>query len=254
MPEILTEADEFTAEVVVPEDGDERDADSIAPAYQALANRTRNLLNRITALATHVGNIHADSAFLASLFNWTGAHGFAEDVGFFKRVVLGGTTNEVAYATAAGVVAPRQRFTWIPLTDFRSLGNAPVFSLNAAQGLLFTADGSAGVDVQLPTGVRLKRITAPVFTTLNGSKRMALGVQRTTYGLGGGANTAEAETVVSAVQPSQDLEIVLFGEGELIDNSSQSWRIRLGSADQASGYGAVRGVRLEWFDPGPRNY
>jgi hypothetical protein len=51
MPENLTEANAFDANVSVPLDGvDRRTALSLRPAFQALANRTRNLLNRLTAL------------------------------------------------------------------------------------------------------------------------------------------------------------------------------------------------------------
>lgn len=51
MAKILTDVDAFSADVTVPEDGDARNAASVEPAFQKLANRTRRNKNRLDALA-----------------------------------------------------------------------------------------------------------------------------------------------------------------------------------------------------------
>ncbi len=54
MPLPLTEADAYTADVTVPEDGDSRNAASVEGPFQALANRTEYLLRRGRSAAYHV--------------------------------------------------------------------------------------------------------------------------------------------------------------------------------------------------------
>jgi hypothetical protein len=50
MPAPITEVDTFTSTVLVPTGGDARTAASVLTPLQALANRTRNLLNRLAGV------------------------------------------------------------------------------------------------------------------------------------------------------------------------------------------------------------
>jgi hypothetical protein len=64
MPAALTEVDTFTSSVSVPVAGDPREAASVVTGFQALANRTRNLLGRHKAAVFAVsGSKSAGSAF-----------------------------------------------------------------------------------------------------------------------------------------------------------------------------------------------
>lgn len=54
MPTILTEVDTFSADITVPEGGDDRTSASVNAPFQKLTNRSRNLKNRLDALATEV--------------------------------------------------------------------------------------------------------------------------------------------------------------------------------------------------------
>jgi hypothetical protein len=54
MPTILTEVDTFSADITVPEGGDDRTSASVNAPIQKLTNRSRNLKNRVDALATEV--------------------------------------------------------------------------------------------------------------------------------------------------------------------------------------------------------
>jgi len=82
----LTEANTFTSAITVPENGEDRNALSIESPFQALTNRTRNILNRLLALenfatytmanvgGTPVGGICAlsESAYNAGPFVYSG--------------------------------------------------------------------------------------------------------------------------------------------------------------------------------------
>lgn len=54
MPLILTETDTFSADITVPEGGDDRNSASVNAPIQKLTNRTLNLKNRIDDFATEV--------------------------------------------------------------------------------------------------------------------------------------------------------------------------------------------------------
>lgn len=108
MPQPITDVDAFTDPVSVPEDGDDRNAASVETSFQALANRTRNLKNRLDGL-------HLNTTFLGQLFKWTGGQVFADPR-------LRGPSAELRYADADGVPTTRTRKVQLPLTDLVLLG------------------------------------------------------------------------------------------------------------------------------------
>lgn len=56
MSKVLVEVDAFTAGITVPEDGDNEDGASVETPFQALANRTLNLDNRVSSVETRLGS------------------------------------------------------------------------------------------------------------------------------------------------------------------------------------------------------
>jgi hypothetical protein len=72
MPSDLTDVDAFTSPVTVPEPGDDRKASSVEGAFQALADRTFNLKNRLDGsdAADHVftGSVEFNSDDLEPLY------------------------------------------------------------------------------------------------------------------------------------------------------------------------------------------
>lgn len=59
MSHSLTEADEFTTSVVVPDDADTANAASVAAAIQPLANRTKNLNGRLTTAESDIDSLES---------------------------------------------------------------------------------------------------------------------------------------------------------------------------------------------------
>jgi hypothetical protein len=108
MAEDLVEVDEFTPAVTAPEDGDDRDAESVVQGFQPLANRTRWLSNR--AGIGPDGTTHV----------WPDQHSFTNNVGFAALVRLTGAANELEYADAAGMAAPRTRTVVVPMPSMQA--------------------------------------------------------------------------------------------------------------------------------------
>jgi hypothetical protein len=97
MPLELTEVEEFTVPITVPEPGDDRTAASIVPAFQALANRTRSLLKQVAVLLT------TNNA-------WTGKQ-------TFKNAVT--EVRALAWLNSSGVPYKPQRAMGLPITMLR---------------------------------------------------------------------------------------------------------------------------------------
>lgn len=63
MSKNLTEVDEYTASVTVPEDGDNRNAASVETPFQALANRSLNAKNRLSVVEARGHIVEAKFAY-----------------------------------------------------------------------------------------------------------------------------------------------------------------------------------------------
>lgn len=146
MPTALTETSTFTDPVQVPDDGDDRNAASIEGTFQALANRTLNLKDRLDGL-------HNDATWLSRIFKWTGLHTFAD-------ARLRGSS-ELLYADADGALAPRLRAVQMPLTDLAVIGTGSY--IPPSNGILPPGTLSAGTGgitavgaLRVPRGCTLK--------------------------------------------------------------------------------------------------
>jgi hypothetical protein len=79
MAKILNEVDAFSADITVPEDGDPRNAASVEVAFQALANRTRYLNNRLAYASYGVQGNNVDNGGKFTLTEETNSGGFVLD-------------------------------------------------------------------------------------------------------------------------------------------------------------------------------
>ncbi|HYG68367.1 MAG TPA: hypothetical protein VD838_11925 [Anaeromyxobacteraceae bacterium] len=238
MSHLLTEADAFTADVPVPDDGDDRNAASVEPAFQSLANRTRHLLTRLNGLA-------------GAAFEWTNLHRFAGGFQSSVPLHLTGGTNEIAYTDAAGAPVPRSRTTYVPLAALSQL--APT-----------TGDGWQVVDgsavarsplhdfvlpLVLPSGARLMRVD--VRGVAAGS--VDLRFVQVTHG-GSNSVAAYAGAVASGVPATTEIVV-----DQAVDAALHTLELRVRSSDTLTAgvgahYGSISYVRLIWLDPGPRNF
>lgn len=225
MPEILTEADDFTAEVVIPEDGDERDAGSIVPAFQALTNRTRNLLGRVTAFVN-------------------GAHIWPQSQSFGGDVRIAGA---IYYVNQNNELTPRERNAQIGLYSGRGAGtpgNTGSFStlnLGPGAGELYP--------VHIPSGATLTR--ARVSGTNNsggaGTYTVALFQQAANFIGGGGGARVQLATASAANIASGAPFVVTLNLSTVTDESYDYF------LDVYGGPGcALAGLDVRYLDHGPR--
>lgn len=231
MPTNLVEADEFTASVTVPEDGDDRNAASVETGFQALTNRTRNLVNRLGALK--------DQAITWTA--WQRFHG-----GFTSTVGLGlvGNTNDVFYTDDVGALMPRVRTTYIPLDACAHDGEWLVNNVIAhAQA----PDGYLRVPIELPTGAFLQRVEAAVLT----GGTMSIACEKRTVDGTGTTRASLAEGAGGSGTLGCDVN-------QPVDRTTSFFATRIRAANAPTpfggGYGTVSWVRVLWLDPGPRNF
>jgi len=223
----LTDVDAFTAPVTVPEAGDDRVAASIVPAFQALADRTRNLKNRADALLTdnHI---------------WTGDNRFDGDL----KLGLG--------------VEPLYTFltTRKKLHSLRPIGLVAGWTYADAAGPTWvTATGATmtfylGAD-ELPSGGQLVAVRMLVSTAV----AVTLDLARITYDTSDAADVPSAGATVSdSFTPTgtEDHILEITGLAAAIDNATSQFRLLLNPASGPSC--VIRWLEYEFSDPGPRNF
>ncbi len=111
----ITDVDEFTDPITVPEDGDDRDALSVHTPFQGLSNRTRNLLTRITDLPGTDGD-------------WTGNINFAGNLTFQNELLLTAPQTRVCHvAMGSGQGTPGLFAYDVVLGVWRSLDASGLF-------------------------------------------------------------------------------------------------------------------------------
>lgn len=236
----LTEADTFTADVSVPDDGDDRNAASVEVPLQSLTNRTRHLLNLL-------------GAFDDTEHTWTAWQRFQG--GFTANVSLGltGASNEIFYTDEAGVPVPRIRPTYVPLDDLAWSGDAwrTGDDLDTGSIAANVPDAWLRVPVRLPHGARLVRVEARIISAAE-TKIIWAHRNHATAGLfGSGSNTAPAAALGTVLGVDVD---------QVADTATGSFVVRLRGgnaqvpATVAGTYAVLSWVRLIWLDPGPRNY
>lgn len=244
MAEDLVEVDEFTPAVTVPEDGDDRDALSVKQGFQPLANRTRNLLNRIGAFASGEHTWTAKQTFNALLA--------------LGDVLMGG---EVKYADAAGSTVTKERRVQLPLTAFRPWNQDWVFrhvigTDPSYRGWNKTHDVNADYlvgEFQIPTNSLLVRVQACVTTTSGGSITMSAGQVFTGVfeGDSNGSLLEQPATPITVTNASAQIISLDTASSEHVGWASDGFVSFIGSIN---GGCTVHWVKATFRDPGPRNY
>lgn len=248
MPQDLTEAEEFSEPITVPESGDDRTAASIVPAFQALANRTRHLFNLITG-------------FVDAVHTWTNGQGFAGTVGFYAAVVLGGAANELVYADELGMDAPRLRTVMIEPTEMLS-ENTGWYPRTLTYGGVQTeaplgGNGTGRLALRIPHGGTLVRVRL-------GYERKAAGadarlvVYRLRYEKTIPFREYPADQIVAVQIDTVGQRLVDTGPiSDLpLDTSTSSYMLEI-SAGQGRTQplpDIVYWIEIQYLDPGPRNY
>jgi hypothetical protein len=143
MPAPITEVDTFTSTVSVPVAGDARTATSLLTAFQALANRTRNLLNRMIAAEAAVAAMDPAVAALSQ---------YAQFQYAFGSVITGTPTLQTMLFQVGGY-SVTGNLIQVPAAGWYRLSTFGVFNTNS------TNDGpTIGVLVRV-AGVTLRTMT-----------------------------------------------------------------------------------------------
>lgn len=165
MPLNLIEEDEFTAIITVPEDGDDRNAASIVPAFQGLTNRTRNARTRLDALTDELAALLTDDQ------TWQGVHTFEQPI----KVGPGARVEATTY---------RRHKKLYPLTALDRQGGAAVVAED-----LYCYTGAVTAKAWLndivPHGASIVGVRAQIRSTASAGTAMVMSLLRLTHNMAG---------------------------------------------------------------------
>lgn len=238
--ENLTEFDEFTESVSVPEPGDDRTASSVVGAFQALANRSRYLLSRITAFASQPHTWTAAQRFNAGHVanNW-------------------GVQGEVLYCAEGGAVEGRERFG--VLSAFGGFGGGEIvvglFGIVSAR-IRGAAAYTRVYPMRLPHGATLQSLRAPFHNSAAGVSDFSLRLFRSSSDFSNGEVIGGGPVEVGfdrrQAQPAGATGVLAKTDfAEVITNAMTSYYVVLSTS---AGGDFVGGIQVGYLDPGPRNF
>lgn len=245
MPTTLTEVDEYTPDVVVPNPGEDRTSVSIRPGFQSLANRSLNAKNRIATLEGTAGRLGAANA-------WTGANSFSQPVALAGGVLAAGT--DLNYA------APVSCSVQLPLRSQIKVGHGShavfgcwLLAFDAMSVQSDCADDWYEQPIALPNGATLTGVVATVIPAFSGAgftSNMQLDVRKVSNGIPLGTPTstpihaAGAEDVdfnmIATATPGTSELLGIGNVAEVINNGAYSYHVRVKSTDRSGGYGLDR--------------
>lgn len=224
MAEDLVEVDEFTEPVTIPEDGDDRNALSISPAFQALANRTKYLDTRR---------------------------------GDAQRLLPG---TELVYTDAARVPERRERSDYLPLTDFMVSEHSGLIEADGCIHVAVSPEdlGARQIDIpmqlRLPTGAQLQNVRAVVRGM--GNTTWSLRVRQVVSNPFSAPTVGAATVDTLAFATETDGAVSVNAEYE-IDNSSSRIQVVVRAASESTPtlgiMGRIYALHIQWLDPGPRS-
>lgn len=240
MPTILTEVDEYTPQVAVPNPGEDRTSASIRPGFQSLANRSLNAKNRIATLEGSAGRLAAANA-------WTGANSFSQPVALAGGVLAAGTDLNYAEPVVCSVQLPLRSQIKV------GHGSHAVFGCWLLAGDATYIQSDCADDwwehpLFLPNGATLTGVIATVTPGGPGfTSNMQLDVRKVQNGIPLGTpssvpiHAAGAEDVdfnmIATVGPGNAELLNIGNVAEVISNGAWSYHVRVKSTDRSGGYG-----------------
>lgn len=256
MSEILPEIDEFTEDVVVPEDFvDLRNAESVVNPFTSLTNRTYHL-------KTHAAFGPTPAASTANaLARWGGTSGrllkdspvLVEDDGDVTGVKDITLSGEILYTAAKTrtLVLPAQLF--VPVA-----GTAWTWS-DTSHRWQIPADDNAGdymwLDFAMPIGMQITKFEILVESTEGNLRGMGCRLFEKAYAASFGDGTDIGGGAASAAVNANVVGIAQQTINTPVTTVSATYRIR-GQKGSPSGAGAtfdrLGDVRITFLDPGPR--
>ena len=224
MAEALTEVDEYTATVTVPQAGDDRTATSVRGALQSLANRAKWLKTR-----------------------------FGDAV----RLLPG---SELLYTDAARVPERRARHDYLPLTDFQYSGSSyksfyelgKIYMVEATDQLNGTLH--AYCQLRIPPGSRLNSVHCGIFGAVD--TVWDFKVRTVTFNpLGESTLGTEAEDPGITMGVSGNWAMATTGlNWEIGRGMRVEVHVQAHKPDAAPLYGVlgyIHNLHIDWLDAGP---
>lgn len=245
MAEQLTEANEFTATVVVPEAGDDRTAASVRGAFQSLANRSRYLLQLIGDLLSE-DNI------------WTGWNRFRGGFTMTQGLGLAGPTNEALYTDEAGLPVPRRRTVMIDPAAIQGAAWQPRVQGTAGATGTNLSGGWGKLLLPIPSGGQLKRVRIGYEHKVAGDSA-DIYIRRTTYAKTTPFTQYPAFKLIDK-PTSGTIGQEVWDSDEItdpaLDASTTSYTLEISASDDTTQPlpDIVHWIELQYLDPGPRNF
>lgn len=225
MATAIVDVDEFTTPVMVPEPGDDRTAQSVRTAFQALSNRTRHAQGLL-------------DGFEARDHVWLGQNVFEGDLALGAGIeprYLYLTPRKVMHSLRPAQQPADWTFAYAPgPTWVCSTGTVLPFFLGPQD---------------LPSGATLTGVRALVDTAVP----VTLTLDRITYDTTGTAIPTDGGDVTESFTPTGTQQHIFnLAMSALVNNANSLFRLIL---DPASGGSCVlRWIELAFSDPGPRNF
>jgi hypothetical protein len=230
MPINITDTDEFTATVQAPADGDPHRGASYELSVQQLANRTRNLANRL-------GEADGSGEFVYT--NATGT-----PIAKTRTIVLG--CDQLSIPNLTG-----------DFTSWLRTDNFSVDLVSASDGVVASLD----LNTILPSGAVLNVIEVLVNPGAARTTTNRMEVHLYAFAMDFATPAAPSPGLVDSSEDdgTTNLQVVRVPSSgslaETIDaKNSTDWVIKVQSgSDSGSNVDTIHAVRLTFDDPGPRN-
>lgn len=244
MPVNITDVDVFTDPVQAPADGDSANGVTFQLTPQHLANRTRNLKNRLDGLP-------------AANNTWAGTNTFNGLVkltsGYIDNSL--GVDGEMLYVDGTtGTPTAVSRTVTVPLAEAAISGTGAVdvngLSLLVEVGL--TGASHAAFPLRTPRGSTIVDFHVAVANNTGGSSVVSASLVRQAPDFSAAASsTVNVVVTVSAGSMGTGTAAVLSPAplSEVVNNETDEYHVVVYAAAGCT----VRGVRLTYRDPGPRN-
>lgn len=228
MSHALTEVNAFTADVLVPDPGDDRKAASVEVPFQALANRTKNLKATLDGYPS-VNRV------------WPAVQDFDSGI----RIGDNGGPNEVGYTN------PRTRIVNVPIVPIVAPAG---WTCAPSVGSWVTA-GSTRLTVflsrdLLPGGATLQKVRAAAsISDVVSMEVVRLAVRKSPPD----ANAPLGSPVTDSYTPTgTEVHILEASMAWVVDNAAELYRVTI--IPSGTSNVALQWIDIEYDDPGPRNF
>ena len=219
----------------------------------------------------YVAALDTDAYFLGQDYDWTGFHTFDEDVEITASLTLTSAVTAGSFVQATNFridhasnefsyLSARSRSFWIPACEFVPGTGAAVTSGTSVQFSAASAICSLSLHKYLPQGAVVTDLLCRLNQNAGSGVAMKFDLVRTTVdtspSFADTPNTEATNSLSTGVSGDQLLAAAAPFTSTSVDKSADFWTLVITASDAASGGDPelFYGVRIQFNDPGPRNY